>query len=596
MITKITEHNDKLYDALFADISETITSLSITKLEEYFGNLQTIGAYVADHPDKAYFLRLPVDEDMITINANTRSIVLPENYRRNGIAVAGDTFAETLWFKIDRYYDLQDLSLTYIYIFWELPDKTKGYSTPAFKDINSEAGQLIFSWTIPDLLTANAGNIKFYVSFQVGDAKNTNTYIFNTLTQTAKINSTLEAKFDTAGLQADPTDVEDILNRLRNTTNIGRIPVARPRFSEITSSANVLDNLLSNSKTTKIVVSAYSSDADATIIYTLYKNGVEVSNVESEDVYIKTLDTIANPDKTYYTEKGVALDNITDLSIAHEHGKEYVISTCDSYQCQAIAERTVQIGEGQPQKGKSAPAYSTVWLWEAPTPFTSTDVGAAFVNNPDGIITTDTDMVITWPTKEETPQQKAAIYEATITVDEVIGGIEIEPKMINSADNKEGAISISNPFIDSINQAILGKSNVNVTFTKTLNKETIPAADDDPIRVVLPIQSAAQPYVATGITFSNNKVFTGDIITVTLDTTDCNSAQEYSYCWQKRSGTDVWTDISGLTKLNISDDSVSFTTSFGTSSVYRLKVVTKYYKDKKESYTDATISVGSFNG
>ena len=102
---------------------------------------------------------------MITINANTRSIVLPENYRKTGIAVAGDTFAETLWFKIDRYYDLQDLSLTDIYIFWELPDKTKGYSTPAFEDINSEAGQLIFSWTIPDLLTANAGNIKFYVSF-----------------------------------------------------------------------------------------------------------------------------------------------------------------------------------------------------------------------------------------------------------------------------------------------------------------------------------------------------------------------------------------------------------------------------------------------
>jgi hypothetical protein len=136
MITRITEHNDKLYDALFADISKTITNdetasvdtLSITKLEEYFGNLQTIGTYVGAHPDKAYFLRLPVDEDMITINANARSITLPETYRKNGIAVAGDTFAETLWIKIDRYYDLQDLYSTNIYIFWELPDKTKGYS------------------------------------------------------------------------------------------------------------------------------------------------------------------------------------------------------------------------------------------------------------------------------------------------------------------------------------------------------------------------------------------------------------------------------------------------------------------------------------
>ena len=55
MITRITEHNDKLYDALFADISETIPSLLITKLEEYFGNLQTIGAHVKDYPDKANF-------------------------------------------------------------------------------------------------------------------------------------------------------------------------------------------------------------------------------------------------------------------------------------------------------------------------------------------------------------------------------------------------------------------------------------------------------------------------------------------------------------------------------------------------------------
>lgn len=600
MITRITEHNDKLYDALFADISETITGLSITKLEEYFGNLQTIGAYVKDHADKAYFLRLPVDEDMITINANARSIVLPENYRRNGIAVAGDTFAETLWFKIDRYYDLQDLSLTYIYIFWELPDKTKGYSTPAFTDINSEAGQLIFSWTIPDLLTANAGNIKFYVSFQVRD---TNTYVFNTLAQTAKINSTLEAKFDTEGLRPDLTSVNDILSRLRNTTSVGRISVARPRFSEITSSANVLDKLLNNATTTTIVVSAYSSDNDATITYTLYKNGVEVNNIEPEDVYIKTLDTIANPDKIYYTSAGTALDNVADLSNAYEHGKAYVISVRDSYQCQAIAERTVQIGEGEPQEGKSAPAYSTVWLWEAPTPFTITNTSVVFENNPDGIITSaadnDKDIIITWPNNtKESPQQQAATYEAVITIDAVPGGSSIGPATVNSATAVGGKSthSVGNPFMDSANQAILGQSNVNVVFTKTLNKETIPAAGDDPIRVVLPIQSAALAYTATGVTFSNNKVFTGDVVTVTLDTTDCNSAQEYWYCWQKRSGTDTWVDIGNLAKLTISGNSLNFSDSFGNSGVYRLKIVAKYYKDSKETYTTNTISVGSFNG
>jgi hypothetical protein len=178
----------------------------------------------------------------------------------------------------------------------------------------------------------------------------------------------------------------------------------------------------------------------------------------------------------------------------------------------------------------------------------------------------------------------------------VAGGTDITVSPITSANAVGGksTCTIGNPFVDDDGDAVLGLSNVNITFTKTLNKETIPTDDDAPIVVILPIQSAALAYAATGITFSNNKVFTGDAITVTLNTSNYNNSQEYWYCWQKRSGTDTWTDVGNLTRLDTS--SSSFNASFSNGGVYRLKVVAKYYKDSKESYTAATISVGSFNG
>jgi hypothetical protein len=334
MITHIAEHNNKLYDALFADITET-TRITVRTIEEYFLNLESIAQYVIGtssapngHPEKTYFLRLPVDENMVAIDANTRTINLSEAYRKNGIAVVGDTYAETLWFKIDRYYDLQDLSLTNIYIFWELPDKTKGYSQPAFKDIHSEGGKLIFSWTIPELLTQTAGNVKFYVSFQAGTSTAANTYVFNTLTQTAKINSTLDAKLSgDAAVESDAVTKSSILSRLHNTTNVGTIVVARPQISSCTSTADV--TLLSASNASAYIdVYAYSSDDAAVLSYVLYKDGND-SGLTATSIRTKTNDTVANPHKTYYSAAtgDDKLDDVTNLAEAYEEGKRFVITS-----------------------------------------------------------------------------------------------------------------------------------------------------------------------------------------------------------------------------------------------------------------------------
>lgn len=252
MITKeIIGKNDHLYDALFADITSSISNVTVNTLEEYFMNIEQIATYVSDHPNKSYYLRLPADEDMFVINANTRAISVPINYRNYGIAVVGDAFAETLWFKIDRYYDLQDLNLANIRIYWQLPDsKDLGYSNPVLVDVNSEARQLIFGWAIPEMLTEKFGELKFAISFYIDDNI---AYEFNTLAQSVKINKTLS--HDTT--KVDETELSTIISRLRNTTEIGKIFVSRPIYSIISPDFNNVQAF--GEAGTEIIVSAYSN-------------------------------------------------------------------------------------------------------------------------------------------------------------------------------------------------------------------------------------------------------------------------------------------------------------------------------------------------
>jgi hypothetical protein len=51
---------------------------------------------------------LPLDEPRFSIDANTRDIIIPANFRKL-VGVEGDHVAETLIFDIDRYFDFVDL-------------------------------------------------------------------------------------------------------------------------------------------------------------------------------------------------------------------------------------------------------------------------------------------------------------------------------------------------------------------------------------------------------------------------------------------------------------------------------------------------------
>lgn len=138
--------------------------------------------------DGMRFSMLPVDEEVFTIDANTRKITVPAEFATNGISVQGDEISEVVYFKINRFFDATDLFNQDIMIEWIAPSGLKGYSVPTVKVLDETTNYVIFGWALASAITEAAGNVTFSVRFyKYDDDNNKIQYSLSTLTQTAKI-------------------------------------------------------------------------------------------------------------------------------------------------------------------------------------------------------------------------------------------------------------------------------------------------------------------------------------------------------------------------------------------------------------------------
>lgn len=191
MITYIDTKNREKYQVLFAKAEETLKNadpnklsaginpeeVEIATLNQYFAYLQDLITVSSNENIKSYFLRLPLDEELFEINANTRAISIPRSFSSNGVGVQGDETAEIIYFSIDRYFDHTDLANEdmNIVIQWETRDKNRqvitGISPNFGKDIETIPGKIIFGWPIYSELTESPTPIRFAVRFfQLGAA------------------------------------------------------------------------------------------------------------------------------------------------------------------------------------------------------------------------------------------------------------------------------------------------------------------------------------------------------------------------------------------------------------------------------------------
>lgn len=163
----------EIYPGLFDEEGH----IKINSLGEYFA---VLGVLTKIHPR---FARIPLDESLVSIDTDTRKIIMPKN--NNVYAVKNDHAAETIYFIVDRYFDGMDLAQASIIVQSEL-NKNTNISAVTKIDIDTQPGYIIFGWPISKLITAQSGNLKFAIRFYVDEA-NQLVYSLGTLPQTLVI-------------------------------------------------------------------------------------------------------------------------------------------------------------------------------------------------------------------------------------------------------------------------------------------------------------------------------------------------------------------------------------------------------------------------
>lgn len=169
----------------------------ITDANEYILALKGI----QDSGAPTIYTTLPSTEPRFLINANNRTISIPDKF--SFLGVQHDHLAETVYFEIDRYFDNVDLSTqTCVVQFVNKNNKENipcseaeiydGYYHVSSMDIESVEGKIVFGWSIENKSTRLAGDIVFAIRFYSINDDNCFIYNFNTIPAHSIILDTLD--------------------------------------------------------------------------------------------------------------------------------------------------------------------------------------------------------------------------------------------------------------------------------------------------------------------------------------------------------------------------------------------------------------------
>lgn len=294
------------------------------------------------------FKILPLDEPLFEINSDSRDIIVPEVFRKNGVGVQGDQLAETLFFSIDRYFEMTDLFREDIQgiVQWESAAKGKqfetGYSYIVFKDVTIVKDKMVFGWLLNDVITSNPGTVKFSIRFfstakefdAAGNEVLKLDFSLSTKTQTVTINPAISYDInDETGLPEVNAynDLHLVVNRFKNSVYTGEADSAEDPIFVYEGGINYPEALFvknlteTNAEGEENVIhvvdlgedgkltltsKATSTDAGKISYFWFTKSLKENSNVEPfndgpDKVYVKTTDFVVDKNKTYYTKTDI---------------------------------------------------------------------------------------------------------------------------------------------------------------------------------------------------------------------------------------------------------------------------------------------------
>lgn len=280
--------------------------LGITTLEEYFNWLPELKKGNDGKPTK--YVVLPLDEPHFIIDANSRAITIPADFKKNGIAVQGDDLAEVVYFEVDRYFDSMDLNNCEIFIQWETPKKANGSSVKSvsdvfIRDIESVPGKLIFGWAISDALTGSSGALKFSVKFLQWEKDSKKiAYSLNTLTAQVMIHQSIGLDMENDSYVIDNAN-DRLLERIEASEVVGGLQAATPRFLEDLSGGEY-DIIPYEDGTLSIYVVATADDTGA-VSYVWKRRDLDAANAPGEsELEIPNSSTTEMVEVTELDQKG----------------------------------------------------------------------------------------------------------------------------------------------------------------------------------------------------------------------------------------------------------------------------------------------------
>lgn len=404
MISKVTEKNRDLISARMAEINKALqaanSDIRISNLAEYYANIVEISKLATDfgpsgHKAPYRFLLMPLDEPLFEIDANKRTISVPQVFSKNGIGVRGDHKAEILYFKIDKYFDYKDLfQVDSIIINWQFRPANASRnaefpinpSIALAPDDSYEDGHIVFGWVITNEMTPSKGTLNFSVSFvmKTGDQYN---YLLSTQVASVNVNDTL--------LLEDPSVLDSlkgpIFERLQNSryTAENLTPLVDPSFRTgerveedgevifrgLEPVANfVIDSNGDESPSLKLSAVGINTD-DGTIEY---RWSWSTYNPEDSDgdidprptTYVETKDTAPVKDIKYYlinngTPELLEGEALTDAfasptAVIYEVGTEFTAEYAGSYIVSMQSSKTVRQQDVDPITIKSGNIESRV--------------------------------------------------------------------------------------------------------------------------------------------------------------------------------------------------------------------------------------------
>lgn len=237
MITKVTPENTTRYQALFEKVNEILglpEKDKISTLDGYFQHLNEIS-----RKDPSLII-LPLDEEKFSIDGNSRKIVIPQAFTKNGVGVQGDHYAEYIYFEIDRYFENIDFGSPSITAVVEFIDanQQKHFTKAWIKYTDEKSSKVLIGWPITQDVTSKAGSIKFSVRlFELDADGNSYKRSFGTLIGQLVVNPSLDfaiSKAEIDNIQGNLNDdVENqVLDRMISSpaANYSKDKVVSPVF------------------------------------------------------------------------------------------------------------------------------------------------------------------------------------------------------------------------------------------------------------------------------------------------------------------------------------------------------------------------------